>query len=195
MRMISQRKIKANLVNAKASTGPRTALGKSRAAQNARRHGLSISIFADPEHSAELADLAIQIAGEGTRPDVVEAGRRVAEAQIDVVRARRARHDLIARYLDDREFLPNEFSKRVDAMMKIAYGYVRAFGPEAVLPEEVAQLAYAALNWKPQGAEKLAYILRDLTEKLVALDRYERRALSRRKFAIREFDALQRAPL
>jgi hypothetical protein len=190
--MISQHKIKANYANAKASTGPRTALGKLRAAQNARRHGLSVSIFVDPARSAELADLAFQIAGEGARRDVVELGRRVAEAQIDLARVRQARHDLIAHYLDNPEFRPNEFDKRVDAIMKIVLGYLRAFGPEAVLPAEVAQRVDDAFNWKPEGAEKFAYVLRDLTEKLIAMDRYERRALSRRKFAIRELDAVRR---
>ena len=190
--MISQRKIKTNRANAKASTGPRSALGKSRAAQNARRHGLSVSIFAELEHSAELVDLVFQVAGEGASPDVVEVGRRVAEAQIDLVRVRQARHDLIARYLDDPEFRPNEFVRRVDAIMKIVLGYLRAFGPEAVLPAVVAQQVDDAFNWKPEGAEKFAYILRDLTEKLFAMDRYERRALSRRKFAIRELDAVRR---
>jgi hypothetical protein len=42
---------------------------------------------------------------------------------------------------------------------------------------------------KPQGAEKLALILSDASAELARMDRYERRALWRRKLAIREFDA------
>ena len=189
--MISQHKIKANRANAKASTGPKTALGKSRAAQNARRHGLSISIFADPARSAELADLAREIAGEGASPNVIELARRVAEAQIDLLRVRRARHNLLSRDLDNPEYRPKEFDKTTMRIMRIVHGYLRRFGPEAVLPPEVAQRAHDSLYCKPQGSIKLAYILSDLTSELHAMDRYERRALSRRKFAIRNLDALR----
>ena len=49
-------------------------------------------------------------------------------------------------------------------------------------------MAHAILH-RPQGAAKYAVILAELGTELAAMDGYERRALSRRKFAIRAFDA------
>jgi len=51
------------------------------------------------------------------------------------------------------------------------------------------------LNSKPEGPYKFATILADKTRQLLALDRYERRALSRRKFALRAFDVAGRRKL
>jgi hypothetical protein len=49
-------------------------------------------------------------------------------------------------------------------------------------------------QWLPlqsaiEGDEKLAEVVAERASQLAALDRYERRALSRRKFAVRRFDA------
>jgi hypothetical protein len=44
------------------------------------------------------------------------------------------------------------------------------------------------LTSTPQGPHKLATIVSEEAKQLIALDRYERRALSRRKNAIRAFD-------
>jgi len=44
----------------------------------------------------------------------------------------------------------------------------------------------------PEGPAKFATILSEEMKQLVAMDRYERRALSRRKFAVRAFDEARR---
>jgi len=93
--VISARKRNANRANARASTGPRTAAGKENAARNALRHGLRSPISVDPALSAEVEALAREIAGEGASLEQQVLATRVAEAQIDLKRIRRARHDLL----------------------------------------------------------------------------------------------------
>ena len=186
--MITQRKIKANRLNAKASTGPKTKLGKSRARKNARRHGLSTSILSDPERSAEIEDLALRIAGDPAEPDIIELARNIARPQIHLARVRQARHDLLSRNLDDPEFRPKKYFSDAGNVIRQIGALMRASGPDVVVPPPLAELADHVMYWKPQGAEKFAYILSDLSRQLIAMDRYERRALSQRKFAIRAFD-------
>jgi hypothetical protein len=93
----SDKRIEANRRNARRSTGPRTAAGKARAAQNARRHGLNVPASRDPAYVAEIAALARLIAGEGAGGAAAQRYLRacaIAAAQIDVVRIRDARRQL-----------------------------------------------------------------------------------------------------
>src|SRR5438477_7899427 len=87
----SARKLAANRANARASTGPKTRAGRARSARNAHRHGLNLPVLADPALASEVDALARAIAGRDAGAERHELARRIATAQIDLVRVRRAR--------------------------------------------------------------------------------------------------------
>src|SRR5215831_16697395 len=101
------RRRNANCLNALSSTGAKTAAGRASSARNARRHGLSVPVLSDPALSAEIEAMARRIVGDvhasprGDLLDTLGLARAIAQAQIDLMRVRRARHDLVSSRLAD----------------------------------------------------------------------------------------------
>ena len=144
--MISEKKIAANRLNAKKSTGPRTQRGKSRASRNAWRHGWAAAKKGFSKDSVQVRCMAKAIcAGHAVSAPLYEQAVIIAECEALLLGLRAARAAAIQRN--------------------------RIIGSTP----------------RPAGHQRQAV---DSLPELVALDRYERRAFSRRKRAIRTFGAI-----
>ena len=183
--MTSDRKIRANRVNARASTGPKTTQGRIHSGRNALRHGLSLPVHSNQGLFEEIETLAREIAGPDAGPEIHKLARLIAEAQIDLGRVRHARHQLLSQALRD----PN-YDAREKTRVKLAMA-------RHLLRANVTDVPLAALSDRvtgaPEGPEKFALIVTQEIHQLSAMDRYERRALSRRKSAVRAFELAKRA--
>jgi hypothetical protein len=159
--LTSDRRRGANKTNAKASTGPTSKAGKSRSSRNAVRHGLNIPIWRDPILAPQAEALAQRIAGRDSSDERLDLARRVAGAQLDVVRTRARRKHLVERPLVDPQGIGHPHVNAED----------NRHSPKPL-----------------ESDEEISTIVLDRASEFARLDRYERRALSRRKSAIRQFD-------
>jgi hypothetical protein len=183
--LTSDRQRRANQADAKASTGPKTRAGKERAAQNALRHGLSIPVSSDPALSPQAEAIARRIAGPYATP--LRSSRRAGSARLKSTSTGCAPDEW--RWSLTRSAIPIISGSLSSSIRSGSWGWSiesRALRYQPLTP----RCSRVAIKCKPlEGLEKLAMILQERASELARLDRYERRALSRRKSVIREFDA------
>ena len=103
-----------------------------------------------------------------------------------------ARASLLSSALGDLDYdSPRAARKKSKVAAYIAKRIVRLMPEAAQLLKPLAVRILDYARSRPEGPQKFATILSDMTQRLAVMDRYERRALSRRKFAIRAFDAVR----
>ena len=138
-----------------------------------------------PSLAPEVEATARRISAPYENGETLEWARRIAEAQVDLTRVRNSRRQLITRLLVDPGFRPAQVYRQQLRVAKMVLGGKRS----RMLPINVDEVGDTLSSKPPEGEEKLAIILEQKISEFAAFDRYERRALSRRKVAIRNFDA------
>jgi hypothetical protein len=118
--MASEKQIVANRRNAKRSTGPVTAEGKSRSSQNALRHGLSRRGTVSPDDAADIREFALQMVGEEASPLETTLARAAAEAQLDLLRVGSERQRLFESLMSSQAKRVLKIDKSLRAIGRLA---------------------------------------------------------------------------
>ncbi len=177
--MASERQIAANRCNAAKSTGPRSSAAKRRVGRNAIRHGLNSKSVWNKGVQEELDKRTRRLLGDSQHPNALDRARAVAEAELEIARARQAKILLINRISIFGGLNPPQYTVRgISCWMK---AYERGFDR----PLSYAMEGFSA-PMPPEEPERSAEAIRRALPELRKLDRYEKRAAARRDRAVQE---------
>ena len=166
--MSSEKQIEANRRNAEKSKGPRTAAGKARASRNSRKHALCTISRNNPLYSPRIETIARAVCSEATNAELWEQALIIGECTTLLACAQAERIALIERLLGG--FCVHVADTQGAGGAELGASQCKP----ALLRDEHEAMGLAARN-------------------LNRLERYERRALSRRKRAIETFMAINHA--
>jgi hypothetical protein len=94
--MASEKQIAANRANAKRSTGPKTAVGKTVSSRNAFRHGLSCPLPPGLPTSPKVDKIARALTSEGACDEHWASAVEFANAQCELLKIQAIRTEMIA---------------------------------------------------------------------------------------------------
>jgi hypothetical protein len=162
----SERQILANRRNAQKSTGPKTALGKKQSSKNAYNHGLSLPMR-NVGSQKQLEELSRLYAGDASDPKILALAERAADAQADLMRVRNVKTAMLER-----------------ALMK-------AQGDRA--EPELLDSSRPLLIGEGEEEQSFVSAVRHILPEQIKINRYEKRAASRRDRAIHELTSMKTA--
>jgi hypothetical protein len=169
--MTSERMIASNRINGRHSRGPQTAAGKASSRRNALQHGLAVRVLNDTPMCSKVEVLARIIAGAGADEVRLAYARIIAESQCDLDRIQYAKLALLNSYLG--QVMSAGESDVILSLQNIDRDFDRD-----------------DLSGEDEGAPGRAAGL-GILQRLCSLQRYEDRAISRRRRAIRACIMLQ----
>ena len=184
--MTSKKQIAANRRNAARSTGPRTIEGKIASAANALRHGLAAGSARDPYRSEEIQKLFRALKAKYPSREVNALLLDFAEAETDVLRARRTWFRFFETVAND-----NRTYRQLGAARNALRYLAAAARRDEYVPDWIGD---AIKNWVnlqiPPEEDRVRTIFKVAGGKLAKIFRYEDHALGRRRMILQRLQRI-----